>query len=45
MDSVSIYRLKEILLQSGQLLPDVELVYKTYGTLNRNKDNVVLFFN
>jgi homoserine O-acetyltransferase len=43
MDSVSIYRLKEIMLQSGQLLPDVELVYKTYGTLNRNKDNVVLY--
>ncbi len=43
MDDISIYRLKEVILQSGQLLPDAELVYKTYGTLNRKRDNVVLF--
>lgn len=30
------------LLQSGEELPAIELVYETWGTLNKNKDNVIV---
>ncbi len=43
MDDMSVYELSEVKLQSGVLLNDAKLVYKTYGTLNREGDNVVLF--
>jgi homoserine O-acetyltransferase len=32
----------DVVLQSGVRLPDVRLVYKTYGTLNANRDNVIV---
>ena len=38
----SVYDLGEFELQSGVVLPDVRLAYKTYGELNKNGDNVVL---
>ncbi len=37
-----VFDLGDVLLQSGVLLPDVKLAYKTYGTLNDSKDNVVV---
>lgn len=29
-------------LQSGKILPELEVAYETYGTLNKNKDNALL---
>ena len=37
-----IFELGEISLQSGEVLPDAELVYKTYGQLNPARDNVIV---
>ena len=36
------YSLGSFELQSGETLPHARLVYKTYGTLNKNRDNVVV---
>ena len=37
-----IFELGEISLQSGEVLPDAKLVYKTYGQLNPARDNVIV---
>ena len=37
-----IFSLGDIPLQCGRTLPDAKLAYKTYGTLNAKRDNVVL---
>ena len=37
-----IFSLGDIQLQCGLTLPDAKLAYKTYGTLNAKRDNVVL---
>lgn len=37
-----IYDLAEVELQSGIVLPNVKLTYKTYGAMNATRDNVVL---
>ncbi len=37
-----LFSLGDVRLQSGQILPDAKLAYKTYGTLNAKRDNVVL---
>lgn len=37
-----VFELGAVTLQSGEALPDARLAYKTYGTLNAAKDNVVL---
>ncbi len=37
-----IYNLGDFELQSGETLPDMKLAYKTYGSLNSAKDNVVV---
>ncbi|MEM7225970.1 MAG: alpha/beta fold hydrolase [Pseudomonadota bacterium] len=37
-----VFELGEVLLQSGEILPDARLVYQTYGSLNAAKDNVIL---
>ena len=29
-------------LQSGKILKEYNLIYETYGTLNKNKDNTVV---
>jgi len=36
------FSLGDIPLQCGRTLPDAKLAYKTYGTLNAKRDNVVL---
>jgi len=38
----SVYDLGEFELQSGVVLPDAQLAYKTYGELNASRDNVVV---
>ncbi|MGZ0190661.1 MAG: alpha/beta fold hydrolase, partial [Alphaproteobacteria bacterium] len=35
--------LGDMTLQSGRVLPDAKLVYMTYGTMNADKSNVVLY--
>ena len=37
-----IYSLGDVTLQSGEILPDARLAYKTYGSLNSDKSNVVV---
>jgi len=37
-----IFELNDFVLQSGQTIPDARLAYKTYGSLNKERDNVVL---
>jgi homoserine O-acetyltransferase len=38
-----IYELGEVQLQSGEKLPNAKLAYVTFGTLNANRDNVIVF--
>lgn len=38
-----IYNLGDITLQSGKQIKKAYIAYKTYGTLNNNKDNVILY--
>lgn len=38
-----LFDLGTVTLQSGQELPDTKLAYKTFGTLNAAKDNVILY--
>ncbi|GIP22284.1 alpha/beta fold hydrolase [Paenibacillus sp. J22TS3] len=38
-----IFDLGDVTLQSGVTLPDAFLAYKTYGTLNDKKDNVIVY--
>lgn len=43
MRDYEIYELGDVLLQSGDTLPHAVLAYKTYGTLNAEKNNVILY--
>ena len=38
-----IFDLGNVVLQSGATLRDANLAYKTYGTLNAKKDNVIVY--
>src|SRR6478735_10308244 len=38
-----LFVLKDFRLQSGAVLPEARLVYKTYGTLNADRSNVILY--
>ncbi|MFC9708887.1 alpha/beta fold hydrolase [Paenibacillus sp. NPDC056933] len=38
-----IFNLGDVTLQSGVTLPNAFLAYKTYGTLNEKKDNVIIY--
>ena len=38
-----IYNLGDAALQSGEVLPNAFLAYKTYGVLNEKKDNVIIY--
>jgi homoserine O-acetyltransferase len=38
----SVFELGDFELQSGELLPGAQLAYKTYGSLNAERDNVVV---
>ncbi len=42
MCDYKVYNLGEVKLQSGVVLPDTKLAYKTYGELNQEKNNVVV---
>ena len=42
MKEYQLYNLGDVELQSGAILPDARLAYKTYGQLNKDKNNVVL---
>ena len=42
MNKVDVYPLGDITLQSGEILPDAQLTYKTYGVLNKQRDNVIV---
>lgn len=41
-DDFNFFDLGDVTLQSGAVLPSARLAYKTYGTLNAAKDNVVV---
>ncbi|MEO1403566.1 MAG: alpha/beta fold hydrolase [Cyanobacteria bacterium J06635_1] len=43
MESPKRFLLKELTFQCGVTLPEVELVYQTYGELNPDKSNVILY--
>ncbi|GLH80744.1 homoserine O-acetyltransferase [Bradyrhizobium sp. SSBR45G] len=38
-----IFEAGDVVLQSGVMVPSLRLAYKTYGTLNAAKDNVILY--
>jgi homoserine O-acetyltransferase len=41
--SEGIFSVRDFRLQSGVVLPEVKLVYKTHGELNERRDNAILF--
>ena len=41
--NLSFYNLGDVKLQCGQTLPDVKMGYKTYGALNADKSNVIIY--
>ncbi|WP_324727656.1 alpha/beta fold hydrolase [Lysinibacillus fusiformis] len=43
MRDYELYELGDIQLQSGNILPNAVLAYKTYGTLNAEKNNVIVY--
>jgi homoserine O-acetyltransferase len=43
MTDYEIFDLGKVVLQSGAMLPDMKLGYKTYGTLNASRDNAVVY--
>jgi homoserine O-acetyltransferase len=43
MSDYEVFDLNDIELQSGHTLYNAKLAYKTHGTLNATKDNVVIF--
>jgi len=43
MKDYEIYSLGDVILQSGEKLPQAFLAYKTYGTLNSAKSNVIVY--
>ena len=38
-----VFEAGDVLLQSGVVFPSMRLAYKTYGTLNARKDNVIVY--
>ena len=42
MPDYEIFELGEFALQSGKVLPQAHLAYKTYGSLNKEKNNVII---
>lgn len=43
MSEAEVFALGDLALHTGGVLPDAKLVYRTYGTLGRDRDNVVLY--
>ena len=42
-NDISIFNLGDIQLQRGATLKDAKLAYKTFGTMNADKSNVILY--
>jgi homoserine O-acetyltransferase/O-succinyltransferase len=42
MNDFDVFSLGDVSLQSGQVLTDAKLAYKTYGKLNGSRDNVIV---
>lgn len=42
-DRVSQFAIEDFLVQCGVVLPEATIVYKTYGELNRERSNVILY--
>jgi homoserine O-acetyltransferase len=42
-DSTETFEQRDVALQRGGLLPKVEIVFRTYGTLNADRSNAILF--
>lgn len=42
-DQFDEFELGDLTLESGEMLPDARIVYKTYGTINSRGDNVVVY--
>ena len=42
MEDYEVFALGDVVLQSGMTLPDAKLAYRTYGSLNDRKDNVIV---
>ncbi len=42
-NDISIFNLGDIQLQRGATLKDAKLAYKTFGTINADKSNVILY--
>lgn len=40
-----IFRLGDFTFHCGETLPDIQLAYETYGTLNEDKSNAILLFH
>jgi homoserine O-acetyltransferase/O-succinyltransferase len=43
MMDYQVFALGDVVLQSRQTLPDAQLAYKTYGSLNATRDNVIVY--
>lgn len=43
MTEASIYNAGNVVLQSGRTFPDMRIAYTTYGTLNANRSNVIVY--
>ncbi len=43
MTDYDVYPLKQAVLQSGESIPNAFIAYKTYGTLNADKSNVIVY--
>ena len=44
MVDYNIFEAGDVVLQSGEVLRDAKLAYVTHGSLNSDKNNVVLYF-
>ena len=43
MNDYEVFDLGDVVLREGATLRDAKLAYKTYGTLNEEKDNVIVY--
>ena len=43
--TTQILNIGDLTFDNGMLIPDVQLAYETYGTLNAEKSNAILLFH
>ncbi len=43
MNDYEVFDLGDVVLQEGATLRDAKLAYKTYGTLDENKSNAIVY--